>query len=92
MHCPHQDEAVLLDLPAGTWAFPILGADFLSNFRLLWLLVDISNKGQVARGGQLIQLEPGKHTKAAVVTGVVAVALPPAHSGTMYSYFEELGL
>ena len=54
--------------------------------------MDISNKGKGARGGQLIQLEPGKHTKAAVVTGVVAVALPPAHSGTMYSYFEELGL
>ena len=54
-------------------AFPILGADFLSNFRLL---VDISNKQLVAHGGQLIQLEPGKHTKEAVVTGVVAVARP----------------
>ena len=54
-------------------AFPILGADFLSNFRLL---VDISNKRLVAHGGQLIQLEPGKHTKEAVVTGVVAVARP----------------
>ena len=52
-------------------AFPILGGDFLSNFRLL---VDISNKRLVAHGGQLIQLEPGKHTKAAVVTGVVAAA------------------
>ena len=50
-------------------AFPILGADFLSNFRLL---VDISNKRLVARGGKLIQLEQGKPTKAAVVTGVVA--------------------
>ena len=50
-------------------AFPILGADFLSNFRLL---VDISNKRLVACGGKLIQLEQGKPTKAAVVTGVVA--------------------
>ena len=50
-------------------AFPILGADFLSNFRLL---VDISNKRLVARGGKLIQLEQGKPTKAAVV----AVSLP----------------
>ena len=56
-------------------AFPIQGADFLSNFRLL---VDISNKRLVARGGQLIQMEPGKHAKAAVVTGVVAAAPPPA--------------
>ena len=56
-------------------AFPILGADFLSNFRLL---VDISNKRLVARGGQLIQKEQGKHTKAAVVTGVVVAPLPPA--------------
>ena len=48
-------------------AFPILGADFLSNFRLL---VNISNKRPVARGGKLIQLEQGKPTKAAVVTGV----------------------
>ena len=54
-------------------AFPILGADFLSNFRLL---VDISNKRLVARGGKLIQLEQGKPTKAAVVTGVVAVPTP----------------
>ena len=46
-------------------AFPILGADFLSNFRLL---VDISNKRLVARGSKLIQLEQGKRTKAAVVT------------------------
>ena len=56
-------------------AFPILGADFLSNFRLL---VDISNKRLVACGGQLIQLEPGKPAKAAVVTGVVVVTPPPA--------------
>ena len=56
-------------------AFPILGADFLSNFRLL---LDISNKRLMAHGGQLIQLEPGKHTKAAVVTGVVAAAPRPA--------------
>ena len=56
-------------------AFPILGADFVSKFRLL---VDISNKRLVARGGQLIQLEPGKQAKAAVVTGVVAAAPPPA--------------
>ena len=35
-------------------ACPVLGADFLSNFRLL---VDISNTRLVARGGQLIQLE-----------------------------------
>ena len=70
----HQDDAVLLDLPAGTKAFPILGADFLSNFRNL---VDISSKRMVAHGGQLIQLEPGKHAKAAVVMGVVAVALMP---------------
>ena len=55
-------------------AFPILGADFLSNFRLL---VDISNKRLVARGGKLIQLEQGKPTKAAVVTGVVAAPPPP---------------
>ena len=55
-------------------AFPILGADFLSNFRLL---VDISNKGLVAHGGKLIQLEQGKPTKAAVVTGVVAAPPPP---------------
>ena len=54
-------------------AFPKLGVNFLSNFRLL---VDISNKQLVAHGGQLIQLEPGKHTKEAVVTGVVAVARP----------------
>ena len=53
-------------------AFPILGADFLSNFRLL---VDISNKRLVACGSKLIQLEQGKPTKAAVVTGVVAA--PP---------------
>ena len=56
-------------------AFPILGADFLSNFRLL---VHISNKRLVAHWGKLIQLEQGKQTKAAVVTGVVAAALPPA--------------
>ena len=56
-------------------AFPILGADFLSNFRLL---VDISNKRMVAPGGKLIQLEQGKATKAAVVTGVVAVSPLPA--------------
>ena len=55
-------------------AFPILGADFLSNFRLL---VDISNKRLVAHGRQLIQLEQGKHTKAAGVTGVVAAPPPP---------------
>ena len=41
-------------------AFPILGADFLSNSRLL---VDISNNRLVARG-----------SKAAVVTGVVAAS------------------
>ena len=41
-------------------AFPILGADFLSNFRLL---VDISNKRLVARGGQFIQPEPGKSVR-----------------------------
>ena len=58
-------------------AFPILGADFLSNFKLL---VDISNKRLVARGSQLIQLEPGSPTKAAVVTGVVAAASPLAQS------------
>ena len=40
--------------------------------------MDISNKRLVARGGQLIQMEPGKHAKAAVVTGVVAAAPPPA--------------
>ena len=40
-------------------AFPILGADFLSSFGLL---VDISNKQLVARGGKLIQLEQGKPT------------------------------
>ena len=40
-------------------AFPILGANFLSNFRLL---VDISNKRLVARGGKLIQLVQGKRT------------------------------
>ena len=56
-------------------AFPILGADFLSNFRLL---VDISNKRLVAHGGKLIQLEQGKPTNAAVVTGVVSVAPLPA--------------
>ena len=56
-------------------AFPILGADFLSNFRLL---VDSSNKRQVARGCKLIQLEQGKWTKVSVVTGVVAAAPPPA--------------
>ena len=56
-------------------AFPILGADFLSNFRLL---VDISNKRLVARGGKLIQLEQGEWTKVAVATGVVAAAPPPA--------------
>ena len=55
-------------------AFPILGADFLSNFRLQ---VDISNKRLVARGSKLIQLEQGKRSKMAVVTGVVAAALPP---------------
>ena len=56
-------------------AFPVLGADFLSNFRLL---VDSSNKRQVARGCKLIQLEQGKWTKVSVVTGVVAAAPPPA--------------
>ena len=56
-------------------AFPILAADFLSKFKLL---VDISNKRLVARGSQLIQLEPGRPTKAAVVTGVVAATPPPA--------------
>ena len=55
-------------------AFPILGADFLSNFRLL---VNISNKRLVARGGKLIQLVQGNPTKAAVVTGVVAAPPPP---------------
>ena len=56
-------------------AFPVLGADFLSNFRLL---VDSSNKRQVARGCKLIQLEQGKWTKVSLVTGVVAAAPPPA--------------
>ena len=56
-------------------AFPILAADFLSKFKLL---VDISNKRLVARGSQLIQLEPGRPTKAAVVTGVVAATRAPA--------------
>ena len=54
--------------------FPILGADFLSNFRLL---VNNSNKRLVARGGKLIQLVQGNPTKAAVVTGVVAAPPPP---------------
>ena len=41
------------------------------------LLVDIRNKWLVAPGSKLIQLEQGKPTKAAVVTGVVAVPPPP---------------
>ena len=56
-------------------AFPIIGADFLCNFKLM---VDISNKRLVARGGQLIQLVLGKHTSAAVVTGLMAAPSPPA--------------
>ena len=56
-------------------AFPILGADFLSNFKLL---VDISNKRLVAHSGKLIQLEQGKRAKTVVVTEMVAAAPPPA--------------
>ena len=56
-------------------AFPIIGADFLCNFKLM---VDVSNKRLVARGGQLTQLVPGKHASAAVVTGVMAAPPPPA--------------
>ena len=52
--------------------FPILGADFLSNFRLL---VNNSNMRLVACDGKLIQLEQGKRTKVAVVTG-----------GSLYSF------
>ena len=50
-------------------AFPIIGADFLCSFKLM---VDVSNKRLVSRGGQLTQLVLGKHTSAAVVTGVMA--------------------
>ena len=50
-------------------AFPIIGADFLCNFKLM---VDVSNKRLVARGGQLTQLVPARHTSSAVVTGVMA--------------------
>ena len=56
-------------------AFPIIGADFLCNFKLM---VDVSNKRLVACGGQLTQLVPGKHASAAVVTGVMAAPTPPA--------------
>ena len=54
-------------------AFPILGADFLINFRLL---VDIIIKRLVACGDKLIKLKQGKRSKVAVVTGVVAAAPP----------------
>ena len=75
-------------------AFPILGAAFLSNFKLL---VDISNKRLVAHSGKLIQLEQGKRAKTVVVTEMVAAAPPPAvatpftftsHSGgtTLYTF------
>ena len=56
-------------------AFPIIGADFLCSFKLM---VDVSNKRLVSHGGQLTQLVLGKHTSAAVVTGVMAAPLQPA--------------
>jgi len=56
-------------------AFPILGADFLCNFKLM---VDLSNRRLVTRSGQLTQLELGRHTSAAVVTGLLSADPPPA--------------
>jgi len=55
-------------------AFPILGADFLCNFKLV---VDLSNRRLLARGGQITQLELGRHASAAVVTGLMAADPQP---------------
>ena len=63
-----------------TWAFLLAPVSFLKNFKLV---VDLSNRRSVERGGKLIPLELGSPSKAAVVAvGVVAPA--PATGGVYF--------
>ena len=66
-----------------TWTFLLAPVSFLKNFNLM---VDLSNRRLVERGGKLIPLELGSPSKAAVVAvGVVAPA--PASGGVYFFSF-----
>ena len=68
-------------------AFPIIGADFLCNFKLM---VDVSSRRLVARGGQLTQLVPGKHASAAVVYRSHG-GTPATGGGPLYTFSSHSG-
>ena len=75
MHGAHPHKKFTWSFLLAPVAFPILGADFLCNFRLM---VDVSNKLLVAGDSRLTQLVPAKQASSAVVTGVMAAPPPLA--------------
>ena len=58
VHCVYPEQGVHVEFPVtvAPVAFPILGPDFLNNFKLL---VDLSNKRLVACGGKIIPFQLG---------------------------------